>query len=1603
VDIADRIALTTVKIRNRVNGTALFIRAVLVVSALCVGGASGFAQGTADLAKTLDAERSAALAELSSGRAALAIERLEKLIPATGAIPAGMERVAATLAIAYDRAGFRSAFIRTAERVIAAGAPAGEAAELNARLKVARAAQVDGVAGADLPAIVPDSDAVTTLSALAWSQYGRKAFDSAAANFAAAAGQAPSAMERWELRLMAAQARLEVTGFVQTSSTAGYQMPATSYQSVLDSAKALAASIDARVAAGAPAALANAAAARRTLGALWAGEATDGRLTIVEPSGALRPAKRAELNTLFTALGAPAQDPVARALAWTPGGSGTIAARLLADSVMEADALVARRTGRVAELKAARAGRIADAARYVATVRGFADTLNASAATLNTLRLEVAQRDSAINATLAAYRALIQSKINETRAVATHNRASADSLAPGARRAGELPTRVIEGELGAAEEYLAVAEAAASALERGLTRLDIVTRRDSAHRKFDLLNATMVQARANYDSSLAAALAAERTITTNVDREIAEEEQKLAAAVAELAAVSGRAGAAGAQMLASRVPVLKARLDSLVAGASYGLAHALFLAAIEVDTIRANANDVSSRRNSALTQFADAAGASQAGRSPGDPGLEMRAQLLLEYAELLTRKADADFAASQRSGVALERPDYSAAIVRLDELLRLFPADGRADAAAYTLGSLAFLSQKYDDAERAFAIVMAKEGSPYRAEAFFRSGDAQFEKAAKLAGEARKNGFAGAAASYDRTINLAPAQGDLYFLALYKLGWSNYMQAGQQDSDEYRRAVDIFARLVREVDQLPPERQSRLALRQEGIDYLAIAITQLGGPQEAVRYIGTISDLGTRMLVLRRVAHALRDQGEFTSAVIAFRGAMAQAPTHANVLESRQELIELFQSRMIEPAKAQEARLELIDSLTMESPWGRANAAREAELKTIREKTLREAGSYALTRARSLTPSGAAARPRGTAAGASGVTGASAQVVAVAVGVTPEAMAAFANAAQLFSRYMIEFATSDSAQRVSALEADARFGARDWFASGVAYSRTAVKYSADPALTAAARRNAVVAFDSALSTVSASLVRPAAAIAQAPGDSTPARKIQDSLITATERFTASATPDEARSALISLGRRMSEGARWDVVATTFARVADTWPADAIAPEARKFVGDAKYKLGKYAEAQVEWKKAQEAAQAKGRKPLVDSIVNVRVAAAAQAADSLSKLGNFTGAADSILTSISTDINDPARAADLLRNAIEVHLAADSTLRAGGLQLRADSSRLRAIAAIEVLAARYPAYQHTLTYNSLRAKLLSDAGKPAEAAAALAALADANIRMPGRADAMVRVAVLLDSIGKPVEAAAAYEKFVTAYPTDRRAADAQYNAAVILRDAKDYAGSARAFQTFTAKFPGEKRVGEAMSARISVLRLTSDTSGVTAELSRLCVRPAESLRALGASVAATCADRQGGREFAAGMAMWDRYVALKLEIPTMAKLTAAGVAAAQAPKQQLLRLMNGSFTRAIATGSPEWVAAGSFQSGLAQWHYGLFMRDPVLGPTISDAARESATTASGGLAQQYFDAAIKSWQALVDKATADKFDNAWVEKARAALKGEGIPPRTSGAP
>ena len=226
------------------------------------------------------------------------------------------------------------------------------------------------------------------------------------------------------------------------------------------------------------------------------------------------------------------------------------------------------------------------------------------------------------------------------------------------------------------------------------------------------------------------------------------------------------------------------------------------------------------------------------------PASDLRPNALFQLSELLVRRADEEFAESQRAvggdtagrADAPIRPNYEPAIARLEDLVRRYPNFSKFDAAAYTLGTMYFSSQRYADAARMFEAVTKDDSSRFRPEAYFRLGDAQFELAAQQRGAPRRQTFARAAEAYEAATQSAPPNGDIYFLALYKLGWAYYNQATATNQEEYRRAVDVFGRLVASYDQLSSEQQARLGLQAEAIEYMAIAFTQVGGAEAADQY-----------------------------------------------------------------------------------------------------------------------------------------------------------------------------------------------------------------------------------------------------------------------------------------------------------------------------------------------------------------------------------------------------------------------------------------------------------------------------------------------------------------------------------------------------------------------------------------------------------------------------------------------------------------------------------------------------------------------------------------------------------------------------------------------
>ena len=930
------------------------------------------------------------------------------------------------------------------------------------------------------------------------------------------------------------------------------------------------------------------------------------------------------------------------------------------------------------------------------------------------------------------------------------------------------------------------------------------------------------------------------------------------------------------------------------------------------------------------------------------PGSELRPNALFQLSELLVRKADEEFAESQRTVAgdtagradAPIRPDYEPAIARLEDLVRRYPTFSKADAAAYTLGTMYFASQRYADAARMFEQVTQDDSSRFRPEAYFRLGDAQFELAAQQRGAARRQTFARAASAYESATQTAPPNGDIYFLALYKLGWAYYNQATATNQEEYRRAVDVFGRLVASYDQLSAEQQARLGLQAEAIEYMAIAFTQIGGAEAADQYFASREGTGRyRLPVMRRVAQSLRDQGDFARAVEAYRAVITEAPTDSGALGIQREIIDIYQNRVLDPERAQEARLNLVQNFGPGSEWARANPGAVAAANAAREEALRQSAQFRLSQAQQRND-----------------------------------RARFAEAAQLYGRYMQEFAQADSAQRASLLYGEALFGQGNYSEAGTQYARAAYEYAQrDTTLAQRAGQNAIVAFDSALMRNKTD------------------RAAQDSMFSAVDRYVAAFPQTElAKRALIQKGKRASESQRWDVMAQTFQTYAQRYPNDPYTPTAQKLVGDAMYRGGQYAEAQAQWETAQTVASGAGRRALADSIARIRTGAAATFADTLVKQGEYRRAAEEIYVAIAERNPNSERAPEALRDAIEVYLLADSAARARNDEAASRQARERAIELSQRLVTQYPNYRYRLQYQALQGRLLAEVGRREEAVEALRGLIRDNPRWEGRADAMVRLAVALDSLNRKAEAAQAYEEFSRAYPRDRRAADAQINAAVTFAQAGDTASAARAYGSFASRFPSDQRAASARQTRMELLRASGDTAAATRELASLCARPTPEIRG-------QCAARVAEGHFRRGATLWTRYRSLRFVIPSKAQLTAAGVQRAQRQKQAVLREMTTHFTNAIKTGNARWLAASTYHLGLAQWEYGTFLRNVQLPTGLTPEEQQAGEQGAAQQAEQFFEAARKTWQSLVEKAEQERGEfeaegRDWIERAREALRG-----------
>ncbi len=1132
---------------------------------------------------------------------------------------------------------------------------------------------------------------------------------------------------------------------------------------------------------------------------------------------------------------------------------------------------------------------------------------------------------------------------------------------------------VLDREAATAAEYGRVADMIERGLNQVIANHPAFALRDSIRLRGERTRQLIVQTQRAVTTGEAAVDEQMARVSEGGSSTRASLRSTLNAAAAAQEQAAGLLTAAVEHDLTVRAGVLAADAKRDQEAAEFGAAGASFfrqLASANPSSGGVAAGDPAPNADSAVAQLERAIQ-----RYPNSPA---RAGALYELGELLVRRADERYAATQRVGngsdsaraaradAGSSHPDYTTAIARYEELIQQYPAFPQIDGAEYTLGTLYSAGERYADAAAIFEKVSGIESSTMRAEAMFRLGDARFELASAARGEQRQATFGKAAGAYEQAAGVAPVTGDIYFLSLYKLGWSYYNQGTQQNQDGYRKAVDVFGRLVDAYDKLPADRQARLGLRDETLDYMAVSFTQVGGADAANRFFATRADTAYKIQVLRRVAARLRDQGDFGRAVQAYQELLVEAPNDSSALGVQQEVIDIYQNRTLEPEKAQSARLALVDKFAPGFAWSAANLPLEKQAAAAREDALRQSAQYEL----------ANAQGSGTRVVATTRTRRAAGTPAPTIGTPSVAQRPhYAEAARLYGKYMQDYGGADSARAVDTYYAEALFGAGDYARAGAEYVRSAYGYPGDTSKVAAvaeqqSAQNAIVAYDSALNANKND------------------RTVQDSLFSAVNQFADHYPHTEiAKRALIEEGRRASEAGRWDVMVSAFRQYSAQWPSDPYTPTAAKLVGDALYKQGKYGDAQAQWDTAYTIAERAGRHTLADSLKRVQASAASIYADSLVKAGQYQRAAEEVYVAYADENPTNVKAADALRNAIETYMLADSVARRKGNDSASKDARTHAVDLSNRLITQFPQYQYRLQYQTLHADLLAGLGRGDESIDALRKLIADNPTWAGRADAEIRLATRLDSLGKKKEAAAEYEQFSSDYPRDKRATDAQYNSAVTYLESGDTLTAAKTYATFARRYPADPRAAQARSYRIALLRQAGDSAAANADLATLCTENAP------ADLKADCAARAGQAAFSAGVAQFLKYRPVKLVIASRGQLTAVGVKRASANKQQLLTALTKDFTRAIEAGDPQYLAAATYYIGVAQWEYGNFLKDVQLPASLSDAERLAAADGAAKQAEAYYSQAQKTWQALVDKAAQEKIVNKWVDMAKDGVQGK----------
>ena len=860
-------------------------------------------------------------------------------------------------------------------------------------------------------------------------------------------------------------------------------------------------------------------------------------------------------------------------------------------------------------------------------------------------------------------------------------------------------------------------------------------------------------------------------------------------------------------------------------------------------------------------------------------------------------------------------------------LAKGFPDYRQKDAvyflAAYCLGE----AGKASEARQTYSDLVRKyPESPHVPEAWVRIGDLDFEEGRPDSLARAADAYAKAAARNDHALNQHAA---------YMLGWTQYRL------DDLPRAVETLRTLLDH--QLPAPREAREDLPVGAVNLLGsmLADPRWDGVAKARVLFAKGGKHPYEVVVYRRLADELFEQGRYVQAVEAYKLAIARAPLAADA-PRLQERIVLSWSREGRSKEEALERERLVATYDESSEWSQRNqgaGARPVEVREMVETSRAQTAAALHAQARDLARAGK----------------------------QQAAVAEYRRAAQVYARVLQTAPGVKGAEGMALARAECTFGAGEYEAAAHLFE-AARDASADPRYRVEAAREAVRSWEEETARQQeAGLLE---------GRDLPLPGVLRSLVSSADALVAR-FPDDANSpaAAFQAGETFYRYQDWAEARRRLEEVAARWPGSEVANKASRLVVESHL-------ASRDWS-AGEAAASRLRQQ-----ASPRDAALAAELRGLELASRFQRATELLN---EKKWSDAAAIFQAIADEAPRHPLADKALYNAAICQENDRHFQAASSLFGRIVAEHPDSPYAPESLFRQAFLAEAAFDFAKAAERYEVLIERYPDSKQMRDALYNRALSLEILQRYEEAGLAFERHASLIPAAGDAPATLLRAAEVLEKGAAWPRVVRTLQEFQRRYSkagdpellvvAHLRAGRAESELGHEAAARAAYAKAVAEFARRGLEPGAN--PAGAAAAAEAQFRLAERE----LQRFDRSV-----LPA----TSQAGALEKALKAQLSEMskLSSRYEEVKRFQSPDWTVAALYRQGYLSERFARALHEAPVPPEFKRAGQEPYLAAYQAqlatFAQPYDAQAVEAYTRSIRLAQERRVESEWARRAGAAL-------------